>query len=257
MRFLITILLLTATCFAKAQSPEMQKEIETSLELMDIHQTTLESIKPAIEQIKAICKISDTDAMCKEIADETSIFYRKVITNLLTEKYTLDELKKINSFMATPEGKKFTRHFTLTGPSYTSETYNKDGDKTVSPEMQAEIEKAIRLMDIPNLAKKQYDMAKDTNTEDLDAETIASINEMLDAMAKAASDIHINIATNNLKNNYTIDELKKINNFLESEDGKLFTSLQTSYISAAHKIITENPEIMEKIEKLVTKYMQK
>ncbi len=172
----------------------MQKEIETSLELLDIRQTTLEGIKPVIEQLKAMCKISDTDAMCKEIADETSIFYRKVITNLLTEKYTLDELKKINSFMATPEGKKFTRHFTLTGPSYTSETYKKDGDKTVSPEMQAEIEKAIRLMDIPNLAKKQYDMAKDTNTEDLDAETIASINEMLDAMAKAASDIHINIA---------------------------------------------------------------
>ena len=49
MRFLITILLLTATCFAKAQSPEKQKEIETSLELMDIRNMTAESMKSMME----------------------------------------------------------------------------------------------------------------------------------------------------------------------------------------------------------------
>lgn len=49
MRFLITILLFTVTCFVKAQSPEMQKEIETSLELMDIRNMTAESMKSMME----------------------------------------------------------------------------------------------------------------------------------------------------------------------------------------------------------------
>lgn len=112
MRFLITILLLTATCFAKAQSPEMQKEIDTTLELMDIRNMTAESMKSMMELFKQMLPTNgdtvaiDINAMSEEIADEAGVFYKKIITRIVCEKYTLDDLKKINSFMATPEGKK-------------------------------------------------------------------------------------------------------------------------------------------------------
>lgn len=262
MRFLITILLLTATCFAKAQSPEMQKEIDTTLELMDIRNMTAESMKSMMELFKQMLPTNgdtvaiDINAMSEEIADEAGVFYKKIITRIVCEKYTLDDLKKINSFMATPEGKKFTHYFTILGSNITPETYKQDKNSTVSPEMQAEIEKTIKLMDIQNFARRQYEQVPDNNDENLDAETIAATKEILEGLTKTLSDFHVKTATNNLKNNYTTDELKQINNFLESADGKLFTSFYMSYFPTAKKVTSDNPEFMEKTKEILSKYIK-
>ncbi|MBQ3634468.1 MAG: DUF2059 domain-containing protein [Bacteroidales bacterium] len=91
-----------------AQSSEFDKEIAKTFELMKYRETTIESLESSFQSFVAQGMMSQDKLkdFSKEFVDLMLPELKTGISQIYKETFTLDELKKLNEWLASPLGQK-------------------------------------------------------------------------------------------------------------------------------------------------------
>ena len=110
--YVIVVLLLTMVAVqAQTKDDEWKAEIDRNFTLSHTPETFVETmssqLKPLVEQ--GSIKAEQLDPMVKEMSDVLLPALKEVTTSFYKEHFTLDELKQINAYLASPIGQKTSK----------------------------------------------------------------------------------------------------------------------------------------------------
>ncbi|MBO4372257.1 MAG: DUF2059 domain-containing protein [Bacteroidales bacterium] len=107
----IGMMLLAAIGTVNAQDAALTAEIKKSLELQNMRGAMIETLssqyQPAIDNGQL--KVDDLKALTSEIADYVMSLLEEQLFKFYAENYTLEEMKELNKFYASPLGQKNIR----------------------------------------------------------------------------------------------------------------------------------------------------
>lgn len=105
---IIALLIVATTGITKAQDAALVAEVKKCIELQNTREAMAEAMalqfKPMVEHGQLA--IDNMDAMSHEIADALMTKLNDKLIEFYCENYTIDEIKTLNAFYATPVGQK-------------------------------------------------------------------------------------------------------------------------------------------------------
>lgn len=136
--YVIVVLLLTMVAVqAQTKDDEWKAEIDRNFTLSRTPETFAETmsshLKPLVEQ--GAIKAEQLDPMVKEMSDVLLPALKELSMSFYKEHFTLDELKQINTYLASPIGQKTSK--------LTSELTQKAQAVGQTPEAQEKIQKIL------------------------------------------------------------------------------------------------------------------
>jgi hypothetical protein len=101
-----TLSLISSNVFA--QDAAYKKEFNRAMELTHPEETMKQMIAPQYQKFgeMGLLKLDDVDAVVEECIKVIMPKYKEVMLKLYAENYTLNEVKEMNAYLATPVGQK-------------------------------------------------------------------------------------------------------------------------------------------------------
>ena len=136
--YVFVVLLLTMVAVqAQTKDDEWKVELDRTFTLSRTSESFVETmssqLKPLVEQ--GTIKAEQLDPLVKELSDVLIPSLKEVSTNFYKEHFTLDELKQINAYLASPVGQKASK--------LTPELTIKAQGIIQTPESQEKIQKVL------------------------------------------------------------------------------------------------------------------
>lgn len=138
-KILISMMMLVAMSAAHAQqaNDEFTKEVNRTIEISNVTETFINTMTTQMQQFvdEGILTQEKLATLVKEIEEFAMPLVKNKITELCKENFSLEEMKQINAYLATPLGQKSQRLF----PKFTQE-----GSKLMqTPEAQEKIKEIV------------------------------------------------------------------------------------------------------------------
>ena len=107
----MALLMAVAVGQAQTANDEIMKEIERTFELQNTSKTFIETsvgqLKPLVDQ--GVIKAEKLEGVAKELEEVMVPVLKERLKGFYQENFTLDEMKQINDFLASPVGQKFVK----------------------------------------------------------------------------------------------------------------------------------------------------
>ena len=125
------------TCYAQTTDNEYEKEMNRMIQLQGQTDLFSETLRLQLDPLVENGQLSEdkVDKMCKELSEYMTPMLIAGQKELIQKNYTLEELKQLNAFLASPIGQKNIR---------LSASFASEGTKIVSsPEVQEKMQAII------------------------------------------------------------------------------------------------------------------
>lgn len=112
-KILISMMLLVAMTTAQAQDYEFTREVNRNIALSHLTENFEEMVTTQMQQFvdEGILTQEKLAALVKEIEEFAMPLVKNKITELCKENFSLEEMKQMNAYLATPLGQKSQRLF--------------------------------------------------------------------------------------------------------------------------------------------------